>query len=97
MAKNLTGIKQTRTLKLFRETEYGDDEEGLSDQALPGVSAGHPGTQAVVSGLDFTLRAMGSHCRVSSGKKRDLTDAWLLCGAWTGREGMGSAWALGGN
>lgn len=44
MAKNLTGIKQTRTLKLFRETEYGDDEEGLSAPALPGVSAGHPGT-----------------------------------------------------
>lgn len=42
MGKNLTGIKQARTLNLSMEIEYGDEKEGLS------AEADHPGTQAVV-------------------------------------------------
>lgn len=37
--------------------------EGARMSMVPTGRAGHPGTWAVLSGLDFTPRATGSHCR----------------------------------
>lgn len=51
----LLAVKHITTLVAARE--------GERMSTVPTGRAGHPGTRAVLSGLDFTPRAVGSHCR----------------------------------
>lgn len=55
--------EERRSLAVKHITALAAAIEGASKSMVPTGRAGHPGTRAVLSGLDFTPRAMGSHCR----------------------------------